>query len=268
MFSLRSLLRPILLGAVLSVPFAMRAPAAVLQDGEVLQYRVSYGYLRLGTVQIRTVRDDEHPSRYRIIMLTQSNPSIPFITSHEYNESWLNATTFFSEGFYGKHDNTAEREVVRIAYEPSTGTINYTEEDLGTGAVTRRDTLRGVREFAEGPTLLFRARQFLPRGGTMRVPTFVRGHLANTSVTYAGGWESIEIPRISNPVRARRIDATADWNSTSNGLSGAFTAWLSDDEAAIPLRTEMKISVGSITLELEKWTRDGWTPPTPSMSTR
>jgi proteasome assembly chaperone (PAC2) family protein len=55
----------------------------------------------------------------------------------------------------------------------------------------------------------------------------------------------------------------AKWTGASAaGLTGEFEGWISDDSAAIPILAEVKIALGSIWIELESWTRPGWSPPT------
>jgi hypothetical protein len=63
---------------------------------------------------------------------------------------------------------------------------------------------------------------------------------------------------LDDPVRTRKYKGFVHGQGgTSAGLSGEFTGWVSDDEAAIPLQAEMKVLLGSIHLELERWTRAG-----------
>lgn len=45
------------------------------------------------------------------------------------------------------------------------------------------------------------------------------------------------------------------------GLTGEFISWLSADEARIPIKAQFNVSIGSISLELEKYKRTGWEPP-------
>jgi hypothetical protein len=44
-------------------------------------------------------------------------------------------------------------------------------------------------------------------------------------------------------------------------LTGDFEGWFSNDEARVPILAKMKVILGSITIELMRWKRAGWTPP-------
>jgi hypothetical protein len=45
------------------------------------------------------------------------------------------------------------------------------------------------------------------------------------------------------------------------GLTGGFEGWFSNDEARVPIMAKMKVLIGSVTIELMRWNRPGWTPP-------
>jgi len=45
------------------------------------------------------------------------------------------------------------------------------------------------------------------------------------------------------------------------GLSGKFEGWFSDDDAHIPIKAKMNVYVGSVVIELVKWKRGSWNPP-------
>ena len=53
---------------------------------------------------------------------------------------------------------------------------------------------------------------------------------------------------------------TADFTGIY-GMSGDFEGWFSNDEARIPILAKMKVIIGSVTIELTRWTRTGWSPP-------
>jgi hypothetical protein len=44
-------------------------------------------------------------------------------------------------------------------------------------------------------------------------------------------------------------------------MTGEFTGWFSDDEAAVPIKGKLNVLLGSVTVELIQWKRDSWSPP-------
>jgi hypothetical protein len=62
-------------------------------------------------------------------------------------------------------------------------------------------------------------------------------------------------------IQTYTVEGRADMGDTAPlGASGKFTAYITKDEAAIPIRIEMKIAIGSISLVLDKAERAGWNP--------
>jgi hypothetical protein len=97
----------------------------------------------------------------------------------------------------------------------------------------------------------------------------IGGKLCATDLEFENEIGETEIGAIDFPVRTRRYSGFAHWTGGSSaGVNGSFTGWVTDDDASIPVRAEMKVLVGSIVLELEQWTRPGWSPPRPVVLTK
>lgn len=257
-----------MMGLALSVLARAEEPTltnAVFQPGEELRYKVKWHFLRLGTLTIRTYRDKYclSSSDFKVTMEVESNPLLGFIWIREWNESLMDALTLSSQRFHGKHRNGDSYVEIFQTYDRQHRTAICTELDGNTGSVVSSDTLTNVDGYVEGPSLLFYARCISHSRGVIRVPTLVRGAIAATELHFDGEEEEVEIGALENPVRTKRYTGHAEWTGGSTaGMSGEFTGWISDDDAAVPVAAELKVLLGSIRLELEQWTRPGWVPPT------
>ncbi len=242
----------------------------VVREGEVLQYKVKWSFFRLGTVTLKTVRDSSchEPGDIKLIMIVESNPDLSFIWIREFNECVVDTRTVASRLFHARHRNGEQyTEIWHVADREAHRTY-YRVTDKNSGAVIASDTLPGVESFVEGPSLFLLARCLSQCSGTKNVPTLVGGQLASTEITYGGAKELIEIGAMDNAVRVRKFLGNAHWQGgTEAGLSGEFTGWISDDDASVPIVAEVKVLVGSIRLELESWSREGWVPPAAGMIT-
>ena len=235
----------------------------VSQPGETLRYKVKWHFVRLGTITIRTFRDSTcgSPTEYRVAMIVESNPDLSFVAIREYNESFMKAGVAGSQGFRGKHFDGDACTVIRRDYDENGRTVVSCVRDGRTGGVVRLDTLRGVSTYLEGPSLFQFARCASRAGGSRSMPTLVGGDMSSTDFEFGGEADDVEIGACETPVHTRTFTGFAHWTGgTSVGLTGEFTGWLSDDEASVPIRAEMRTLLGPITLELEQWTRDGWSP--------
>jgi hypothetical protein len=237
----------------------------VFQAGEELRYKVKWNFLRLGTVTIRTLHDSlcTAPEEYRILMIVESNPDLSFIWIREFNESMMDARSLSSRQFRAKHRNGDQLTCIQHSYDGTTRMAISRVEDGNSGTIIRSDTLRNVSPFVEGPSLFLAARCLCRLGNSLNVPTMVGETIAPTDLSFPCRPEEMDVDALGGPVRVCRFDGVAHWNGgTEAGLSGEFSGWVSDDAAAVPVKAEMKVLLGSICLELESWSRPGWVPPT------
>ena len=71
---------------------------------------------------------------------------------------------------------------------------------------------------------------------------------------------SKEIDAVPYPIETVEFDGNADFTGIF-GLTGYFRGFFSNDAASIPIVARMKVILGSINIELMKWSRPGWIPP-------
>ena len=237
----------------------------VFQSGEELRYKVKWNFFRLGTITIRTLHASmcTELEDYKIHMIVESNPDLSFIWIREFNESIMDARSLFSRGFRGDHRNGNDLCQIQQSYDRERRIATSVIRDLNSGAVLRADTLRDVDPYVEGPSLFITTRCISRFGKSLSVPTMVGGKIAATDLNFSFPLEEVEIDAVDMPVRVHKYEGFAHWKGGSEaGLSGEFTGWITDDDAAVPVRAEMKVILGSIRLELESWNRPGWVPPT------
>lgn len=236
----------------------------VLQSGEELQYKVKWNFLRLGTITLKTVRDTSSADSvfYRLTNVVKSNPTLVFVRLRETNESLVSANDLHTRRYRGTHCSSSETWEISYAYDAVHRLAFCREKELRSGHIEYDDTLQNVPPFVEGASLLVYARCKSHSGKAYGIPTMVGGQLHKTRLDFSLTTEDIDVDGIDYTVRSQKFAGSADWRGGSSaGLGGDFTGWVSDDAAAVPLRAEMKILLGSITIELEKWTRPGWVPP-------
>lgn len=234
----------------------------VYQDGETLYYKVSWSLLRLGTIRISCHLDSSRGDRYKLKMLVKSNPYLPFINIEEMNMSIVDIADGMSRSFYGLHRNGDEEVEIECIYADKTREATFSVREAKSGNYNRFEILRRVDPYLDGPSLFFYSRTHIHSNRVYRIPTLIDGKMETTVLDFTGPSEWIEVEAFDYPVRARLYTGTADWQGgTSAGLNGEFKGWVSDDDEAITLKAEMKVLLGSITIELEEYKRTKWLPP-------
>jgi hypothetical protein len=194
-------------------------------------------------------------------MIVESNPYMPFVDIEEYNETIVNIVDGMSRRYFGKHTKEGEEVEIACIYDDKKNCAYYTIKNVETTKLEIRDTLVNIGNYVDGPSLFNYTRLIADAGKTYHVPTMIDGEIYNTILDFCGPVEYIEIDAIDIPIRTLQYKGIADWEGGgSAGLSGDFTGWLSDDNAAIVVRAEMEVFLGSIVVELEEWISPGWTP--------
>ena len=236
----------------------------VYKVGEILTYKVSWSIFRLGTIKVQTILDENYDEKthIKLIMHVVSNPYLPFISIDEFNESLIKISDGMSRSFFAKHRNNNDRIEIHSVYNSTNQKIFFTIVDYSNSQPIKRDTLENIPLYVEGPSLFFISRALIQNEKEYNIPTMIRGKIANTYLNFKKNIQIIESDLFSHPIRTRYFEGKAEWEGgTSAGLSGNFSGWLSDDSAAIPIISEMKVLLGTIKLELEHIERPNWKPP-------
>ena len=92
------------------------------------------------------------------------------------------------------------------------------------------------------------------------MPTVLYGKVGTTTYRFTDDKTTESIDALENPVKVVEFEGTTTAVGIF-GMTGDFTAWFSDDNAAVPIKGKLKVLLGNVTVELVKWNRKGWNPP-------
>ena len=223
-----------------------QCPPKVYHDGEVLTYAVRWGFFRLGTVEIHQRVMDAVERRYELLLRVRSAPHLPFIDVTFDNRS---------EQLAGEHG--LRHEVITSAGDTTiyrvspSGTAYYTE-DRSDGVTVRMDTVEHPFPMFDALGLFMIARCLSNRTVDTSFATLLEHEGYATDLRTGLDRETITVDAYPDPQQAVVIGGFAHWVGNGYaGMTGDFTGWISDDDRAVPLRAELKIFLGSISLELE-----------------
>lgn len=236
----------------------------VFQSGEILKYKVKWSFFRLGSIIIKTTLDSNYRNQdhYQISMAVQSSPYIPFINIDEINETLVDGAYGMSKYYYARHKSISDDIEIITSYDLNSKQVFFSLKDLKQNTYKRLEIIYNVPPYLDGPSLFFFARRNIHSNKQFFVPTIVDGKIEKTRLDFTDSLEYIEVDAISNPVMTKYCEGFAEWEgATSAGMSGTFKGWISNDEAAVPIRAEVKILLGSLVIELEDFTRERWIPP-------
>jgi hypothetical protein len=235
-------------------------PDRVFVEGEELVYNVRYGFIDLGQVRIKVVGTVRGKSSlaFEGKAFIDSYPKVPFVDLHAIFESLIDSG-MFSRRFLGRQKESGQWDFSRynFDYPDKRGVIEVGTHD---SVVVKRDTLVLETAYQDGLSLFFYARAKLFSGLKANVPTVIKEQKVNTSIDFKVERTSVDLDAVDYPVDVVRFDGNMEFVGIF-GLTGGFEGWFSNDEARVPIQAKMKVLIGSVTVELMKWTRPGWNPP-------
>jgi hypothetical protein len=223
-------------------------------------YNVRYGFIDLGQVRIRTYGREQvgGVSTLRAKAFIDSYSGVPFVDLHATFESWIDPG-LYSRKFVGKSKDGKHWEYARYFFEEDRHRVLIESGQRDT-IIEKRDTLAIEGHTQDGLSLFFFARGQLRSGTKQNIPCVVTEKNVNTSIDFTGPRSSVEVDAIEYPVDVIGFEGTAEFVGIF-GLTGGFEGWFSNDDARVPVLAKMKVILGSITIELIQWKREGWTPP-------
>lgn len=215
------------------------------KDGEVLRYKVKWGFIRVGTVEIsQRIIEPSYPPWYLVQMRAKSTKFKVVLHADSPTNS-----RFVLERGKEKQTKTVYR------YDSQQNLILM--ESWENGNLLHRTSLLYEDAYYDVLGLIMMMRCLLDSGASVTLPTIVDSGVKGTDLNFTDRVKKIKVSAFERPVRARQVEGMANWKAWA-GLSGPFEGWFSDDEAAIPLKIRIRVSLGSITLELERVHRPDW----------
>jgi hypothetical protein len=233
---------------------------AVIGDGEDLLYEVSWTFFRLGTIRILTAGD------YSAVAYVDSYESLPFVDLHAVYFTWMDSA-FYSRACRSLEKEGDEWQGLDYVYDFPARRLTVEEtarKDLRAPPYrcTPLDTLQlEDTSFVDGVSIAYFPRKFIHTRTPVEVPTVLYGKLGKTRFDFLDKRTTTSIDALDRPVRVVEISGSTTVEGIF-GMTGDFRGWFSDDSAAVPIKGRLKVLLGEVEVELVKWNRNGWKPPT------
>lgn len=233
-----------------------------VQPGEELTYEVSYMGIKLGTICISTgkLSDCNGSQCYLTEAKIATYKSIPFVKMNVYYRSYTDKSVNASHRFYGLYKSKDYIDTHKIFFNYQKRNIYVSKSNKDNMYFEKSFSNPHQKKYADGLSLFFVARNFLNCGKKITIPTIIDKDTAKTDINFSGEKRGVKASAVKYPVATRHFTGIAHWTGVY-GLTGFFEGFFSDDEARIPIRAKLQLYLGSVEVELIKYTRKGWTPP-------
>ncbi|QQS37962.1 MAG: DUF3108 domain-containing protein [Ignavibacteriales bacterium] len=229
--------------------------------GEELLYEVSYSFIKLGTVRIKVLdkKNIGGVDIYKTIGYIDSYSGVPFVDLHQVYESSI-FSDFTPQFFRGTVKDEKYSSYTEYFFDKKKSLIHVKKGKVKPPQVWTDSTTSLDRPYQDGLSIFFYARYKSGSTKSQKVPCYVKEEKVFTNINFYNEVEDVSIDAVDYDINCVRLDGEMDFISIF-GLTGYFEGWFSNDEAAIPIVAKMHVIIGSITLELIEWKRQGWMPP-------
>ncbi len=228
------------------------------QIGEELTYKVKWSFIRLGTINVQVcdtlTMDDTFV--YHVKLFIDSNPLLFFVNMHNVYESYITEDfklhLFVSEE---KIDGITYLAEYRFNYTDSL--IHTTMTDMEKPEITiKKDDPLDVT-LLDGTSMIFYARANSINSRTDTLTSFFASKRGKVAINFKGKNGKTKIKALKKPMESYYVDGIVRMKGIA-GLTGPYKGWFAKGDQRPALKAEMKVFIGSVKIQLEKWV--GWEP--------
>jgi len=221
-----------------------------IDPNEELDYKVSYGPMTLGWLKVRIKKPETIDGNivYPVIFFVDTNPSYEFIMSlHHIYESYIDPETL----------NAVKSRLYTPGSDDFLARVYYYSYDINkfeTYAMTEEGRFQYIvkdlpRKVQDSTSMLYFARGLVSdsRSGVTAVvidEEYKYGHIKFLNET-----EPIMVN--GKEIQSPKIFARAEFEGIA-GMNGDAWGWFTPDEQAMPLKGNIEIIVGSISVEVDE----------------
>ncbi|MBE0646017.1 MAG: DUF3108 domain-containing protein [Bacteroidetes bacterium] len=224
---------------------------------EVLRYSVHWSFVRLGSIELRQSLKKTANGNGAVVQLSARSASgLPFIDVNIRDRAVLDPGDPRCVEFTVRKEH--EPAVTKkYAFDRETRTLSVEVREARQPPVRQQRTEK--RDFYDALGMIMLLRGLAGSGQQITVPMLMDFEIVHSRAECSREIEEVDVPAFDEDVPAYRIALRSSWEDESiGGLGGDIDFWCSADEAAIPLRAEMDLTLGSIVIELESCKRPGW----------
>lgn len=229
-----------------------------------MKYTVYFGFIKLGEVRLKMskIENEEGKKTCNAIAYIKSYDGVPFVTLNNIFESEMEVSKekLYSKKFYAtefKEKNIAKTDY-RFVYDSNKVKI-LKETD---NKIERNETIsfnKGIR-FQDGLSIFYSARLNSFANKNFNIPIFINEGQSSVKYSFNINKDVVSVSSIDYDISVIKIAGVADFTGVF-GLTGEFEGWFSDDDYRVPIKAQLNVLIGSITLELSSYKKTGWKPP-------
>ncbi|MBS1517985.1 MAG: DUF3108 domain-containing protein [Bacteroidetes bacterium] len=233
----------------------------VLQTGEELNYTVNYGFIEIGEVRIKLTGKKQSGKDvvYSSVCSMKSYKGIPFVDLNSEFESDMlfDGKNIYTLRFKATETKDEGKTIIEYTFHYDSNFVHVFKENLGNRELDKNISINQNVKFQDGLSLFFESRLNSFSSDNFMIPVFMNESETSVNYYFSSTKEKIYIPLFDKDMNSFRCNGVANFQGVF-GLGGEFAGWFSDDDARVPLKSQLNVIIGSVTLELKSFKRTGW----------
>lgn len=234
----------------------------ILEVGEELNYKVYYGFIKLGEVKFKISSYDASTKKYTTTAELKNYEALPLIKINYFFESTMQSKgdSVYSVRFYSSEFKEKDINHIDYTFDYDKGIIIAKNDKNFRNEEKKEIKIDEKKRFQDGLSLFYNARIHSLINKNYIVPVYINSQESTVNYSFNMNKDVVSSDLKDYDMAAIKILGTAHFIGVF-GLTGEFVSWLSDDNARVPLKAKFNVSIGSITLELTSYKKKNWTPP-------
>lgn len=234
----------------------------ILEVGEELNYKVYYGFIKLGEVKFKISGYDVSTKRYTATAELKNYEALPLIKINYFFESTMQSKgdSLYSVRFYSSEFKDKDINHIDYKFDYEKGIIIAKNDKNFLNEEKKEIKIDEKKRFQDGLSLFYNARIHSLVNKNYIVPVYINSQESTVNYSFNMNKDAVSSDLKDYDMSTIKIIGTAHFIGVF-GLTGEFMSWLSDDNARVPLKAKFNVSIGNITLELTSYKKKNWSPP-------
>lgn len=237
------------------------AQSLVLSEGEELTYVVYYGFIKLGEVKTNITHKNNVDGKeiYYSKSTMKSYSGVPLVSLNSTFESDMifDGKNLYSIRFKAIEIKEDATVITEYRFNYDSDFVSIKKEVNGKTELKENVKINHNVKFQDGLSLLYCARINSFTEDNFLIPVFMNESETSVNYYFNSVKEKIDVESAGKEIRSVRCNGVANFKGVF-GLSEDFAGWFSDDEARIPVKAQLNVLIGNITLELDSYKRKNW----------
>ena len=232
----------------------------IIDVGEEITYVVKYLAFEIGEIKLKIIKEqvEGNDTLFSAAAYINSYEGIPFVNLHQIYETRFDTKqiSHYFKGLIFAEDTT----YTKYFFNRQNGNIHIIKGRERTSEIWTDSTIKYNRDYQDGLSLFYFARMRTGQQMKVNIPVFINEKYEKTYINFYKENEDMDIDAVDYDIDCVRLDGETEFRGIF-GLTGYFEGWFSNDQYAVPIVAKMQVLIGSITLELRHWKKNGWMPP-------